>query len=125
MAVEVETAGTIAPELDGLVDRWNVSPKLASSGNPRERRYKPDVLRAFEATGRAAFKFVVGAPSELDEVQDIVDECGLTSVLVMPEGVDAPTVLARMQELAGPVLARGWDLTPRLHILLWGDRRGV
>ena len=55
--VEVETAGTIAPDLD--VDQWNVSPKLANSGNPRDRRYKPDVLRAFEATGRAAFKFVV------------------------------------------------------------------
>ena len=125
MAVEVETAGTIAPALDGLVDRWNVSPKLASSGNPVDRRHKPEVLRAFEATGRAAFKFVVRSPSELGEAQAVVDECGLTTVLVMPEGVDAATVLARMQELAEPVLARGWALTPRLHVLLWGNRRGA
>ena len=32
--IEVETNGTIPPgELTGLVDQWNVSPKLASSGN--------------------------------------------------------------------------------------------
>ena len=31
---------------------------------------------------------------------------------------------ARMQALADPVLALGWNLTSRLHILLWGDERG-
>jgi hypothetical protein len=43
----------------------------------------------------------------------------------MPEGIDAATVTGRLQELAEPVLERGWHLTPRLHILVWGDRRGV
>ncbi len=69
--VEVETAGTIAPELD--VDQWNVSPKLANSGNPLDRRYKPDVLGRFQATGRAAFKFVVADRGDLEEVADIVE----------------------------------------------------
>ena len=125
--LEVETAGTIAPTADAvaLVDQWNVSPKLANSGNPRERRYRPDVLRAFEATGNAIFKFVVAAPSELDEVGAIVDECKLGRVVIMPEGTDAATLASRGQALAGAVLERGWDLTTRLHVLIWGDRRGV
>lgn len=124
--VEVETSGTIAPSLpDGLVDRFNVSPKLANSGMASERRYRPDVLRAFRDGGRAAFKFVVRDVADLDEVDRIVAECGLGPVWVMPEGTDAATVLARMQELAPHVLARRWNLTPRLHVLLWGDRRGV
>jgi hypothetical protein len=42
----------------------------------------------------------------------------------MPEGTDAATLTERMQALAPAVLARGWRLTPRLHVLLWGDRRG-
>jgi hypothetical protein len=42
----------------------------------------------------------------------------------MPEGTDAATVTARMHELADPVSARGWNLTTRLHVLLWGDERG-
>ena len=124
--VEVETAGTLTPSLaDGLVDRWNVSPKLANSGMDRDRRYRPDVLRALQATGRAVFKFVVTAPDDLDEVDAMVAECGLGPVWVMPEGTDAATVLARLQELAPHVVARRWSLTPRLHILVWGDRRGT
>lgn len=127
LRVEVETAGTLAPEpgiLD-LVDRFNVSPKLANSGNPVERRLRPEVLRAFEASGKAVFKFVVQGPAELDEVQAVVDECGLSEVWVMPEGTDAAALTARMQALAPAALARGWHLTPRLHVHLWGDRRGV
>jgi 7-cyano-7-deazaguanosine (preQ0) biosynthesis protein QueE len=122
--VEVETAGTIAPTLPG-VDQWNVSPKLTNSGMSVERRHKPDVLRAFAATGRAVFKFVVMDPADLDEIADLVDECGLRDVWVMPEGTDPDTVLRGLRDLVEPVLARGWNLTPRLQVLIWGDRRGV
>jgi 7-cyano-7-deazaguanosine (preQ0) biosynthesis protein QueE len=124
--IEVETNGTLRPRLtDGLVTQWNVSPKLANSGMALDHRYRPDVLRAFQATGRAMFKFVVTKPADLDEVQLIVDGCGLTNVYIMPEGTDAKTVTAGLEELAEPVVARGWNLTARLHILIWGDRRGV
>lgn len=123
--VEVETSGTIAPILGpDLVDRFNVSPKLANSGNRQSRPYRPDVLRSFQESGRAVFKFVAQDPSDLLEVDSMVDECGLEPVYVMPEGTDAETLTARMRELAEPVLARGWVLTPRLHILLWGNERG-
>ncbi|HSH61162.1 MAG TPA: 7-carboxy-7-deazaguanine synthase QueE [Acidimicrobiales bacterium] len=123
--IEVETSGTISPLLDpDLVDQYNVSPKLANSGNRQSRPYRPDVLRSFQASGRAVFKFVARAPSDLLEVESMVAQCGLDPVYVMPEGTDAQTVTVRMQELAGPVLTRGWVLTPRLHILLWGDERG-
>ena len=124
--VEVETGGTIAPAVpEGLVGRWNVSPKLASSGMAPERRHRPDVLRAFVDTGRAVFKFVVQRPGELDEVAAMVDGSGLDPVWIMPEGTDEATVLARMRALAPHVVARGWNLTPRLHVLVWGDRRGT
>lgn len=125
--IEVETAGTIAPrpELVPLVHQWNVSPKLANSGNRRDRRYRPDALRAFEATGRAVFKFVAAQPADLDEAAAIVAECGLTDVWVMPEGTSAEVLQARMAALADAVVARGWSLTPRLHVELWGDKRGV
>jgi 7-cyano-7-deazaguanosine (preQ0) biosynthesis protein QueE len=121
--VEVETNGTVAPGVE--VSQWNVSPKLANSGIALERRYRPVVLRAFAATGRAVFKFVVTTVDDLEEIQRMVDDCGLDNVWIMPEGTDAETVIARLADLAEPVLARGWHLTPRLHILIWGDRRGV
>ena len=125
--VEIETAGTLSPtaELVGLVTRFNVSPKLANSGNDLERRLKPDVLRAFEATGRASFKFVAVEVADLEEIADIVDDNGLTDVWVMPEGTDPETLVARGRALIEAVQERGWNLTTRLHVLLWGDRRGV
>ena len=126
--IEVETAGTIAPraEITALVDRFNVSPKLENSGNPRDQRFKPAVLRAFVETRRAVFKFVVASAADLDEVAAIVSECGIDdqSVWAMPEGVDPATILARGNALADSVLARGWNMTTRLHVLLWGNERG-
>jgi 7-cyano-7-deazaguanosine (preQ0) biosynthesis protein QueE len=125
--IEVETAGTRSPliEVASAVDQFNVSPKLANSGNPLERRYQPDVLREFEASGKAVFKFVCASVADLDEVAGVVDECRLTSVWVMPEGTSADVVRERMGLLVDAVLARGWNLTPRLHVELWGDKRGV
>jgi 7-carboxy-7-deazaguanine synthase len=124
--VEVETNGTRVPSdaLAALVARWNVSPKIANSGVPEDRRIHPGALAALLATGRASFKFVVAAASELDEVSALVDAHRLAPVWIMPEGTDAATVLERARDLAGPVLERGWNLTPRLHVLLWGDERG-
>jgi 7-carboxy-7-deazaguanine synthase len=126
LEVEVETNGIHAPEPELVehVDRFNVSPKLANAGIERSRRYKPEVLRSFQATGKAVFKFVACEPADLEEIDAVVAECDLTDVWVMPEGTDAPTLVARARRLADAVLGRGWQLTPRLHILLWGDERG-
>ena len=124
--VEIETNGTIVPDdgLVGLVGQWNVSPKLANSGIPHDKRIRPDALAALSTTGRAVFKFVATEAADLDEVADLVDTHGLKRVWIMPEGTDPTTLLERTRQLADPVLARGWNLTPRLHVLLWGDQRG-
>ena len=128
-SVEVETNATLAPgpELAGLVDRWNVSPKLANSGVSSELREVPDALEAFAALaadGRAAFKFVATGLDDLDEIAALVDRHHLAPVWVMPEGTTPGAVMAGTRALADPVLARGWNLTTRLHVLVWGDERG-
>jgi organic radical activating enzyme len=124
--VEIETSGTIrpVPVLVSSVSAFNVSPKLASSMVPGERRIRPDALAAFAASGKAVFKFVACSVRDLDEVAELADRFGLTPVWVMPEGVTGERVLGGMRNLAGEVLQRGWNLTGRMHILLWGDTRG-
>jgi organic radical activating enzyme len=123
--IEVETSGTIAPtvELTGPVTRFNVSPKLAHSGLAHHQRIRPAVLAEFAATGKAVFKFVVQEVCDLDEIAELVAAHGLEPVWVMPEGTDSATVLARMRDLADPVLDRGWHLSTRLHVLLWENTR--
>ena len=119
--VEVETSGTIMPsrELTELVSTFNVSPKLAGSQVPLARRVRPNALEAFAGSGKAVFKFVVTSRGELDEIAGLERSFGLSPVWVMPEGVTSGGVLAGMRDLAEDVLARGWNLTSRMHILLW------
>src|SRR5262249_21928645 len=59
--IEVETSGTILPRAEFAVhvDQWNVSPKLANSGNPCDKREIPDVIRNFAFRDNAFFKFVI------------------------------------------------------------------
>jgi organic radical activating enzyme len=124
--VEFETNGTMPPLPELLTDgvRFNVSPKLSNAGGEESKRIAPDALRVFADSGRAVFKFVAERESDLEEIQHLVDRFGLNPVYVMPEGITPETVIERARVLADPVIARGWSMTTRLHILLWKDERG-
>lgn len=124
--IEIETSGTIAPTamIVSAVTRFNVSPKLAHSRLRRHQRIRPAVLKDLAASGKAIWKFVVQDIADLDEIQELVSAYDFHPVWVMPEGTDSTTVLARMRLLADPVLARGWNLSTRLHTLLWENDRG-
>jgi len=130
--VEIETAGTIAP--DELMEwplgvRFNVSPKLASSGNELERRYRPEVLRSLCQRGTTNFKFVVSRDnvlSDLAEIEEITQDCGLPSerVWIMPEGTGPQDQLEGMRQLERMIINQEWNLSVRLHVLIWGNERG-
>jgi 7-cyano-7-deazaguanosine (preQ0) biosynthesis protein QueE len=124
--VEIETNGTIAPDtaLVEQVARFNVSAKLANSGVPVERRIRPVALRAFVHSGKAAFKFVVVDADDVAELVELQARHSLAPVWVMPEGVTTQVVLAGLRSIIGPALQHGWNVTPRLHILLWENERG-
>jgi 7-carboxy-7-deazaguanine synthase len=128
--VEIETNGTKIPS-DGLaayVDQWNVSPKLAHSGVARERAWVPDALDWFvnRAPSRVAFKFVCQTKADLDEVALLVEASGMDArtVWIMPEGRDHDTLRRHGEDIADEAIRRGWNLTGRMHVELWGDTRG-
>jgi organic radical activating enzyme len=108
------------------VAAFNVSPKLAGFAAVLDfaRRINPAALTALAGTGKAVFKFVVTSRADLAEIAALRREYRLDPVWVMPEGTTAERVLAVMREVAADVLASGWHLTSRLHVLLWGDQRG-
>jgi 7-carboxy-7-deazaguanine synthase len=43
----------------------------------------------------------------------------------MPEGTDAATLSERGLWLVEICKERGYRFSPRLHVMLWGNRRGV
>jgi 7-carboxy-7-deazaguanine synthase len=126
--VEVETSGTVLPDaaLASSVDQWNVSPKLASSGNAVEQRDVPAALRWFAAQPHAYLKFVVTAPDDVAEVQALVERYGVPAerVLLMPEGTSAAALAERSVWLVPRCQDLGYRFSTRLHVLLWGDERG-
>lgn len=127
--VEIETNGTIPPkpELVEQVNQFNVSPKLENSGNELKRRLRDTAMEAYAATEKSDFKFVVAEPTDVTEVQDIVDRYAIAPnhVFLMPEGRDEETIRARQLELVELCKANGYNLTTRLHIMIWGSKRGV
>lgn len=124
--IEVETNGTVAPTPE-LAERcqFNVSPKLANSGNTRRARFRPDVLKRFNALPLTTFKFVATEPEDLDEVEEIVQSCQLDpeKIIIMPEGTTQADITSHAAALAEHVKNKGWRLVPRLQVMLWGSQR--
>ncbi|QTN31483.1 7-carboxy-7-deazaguanine synthase QueE [Akkermansiaceae bacterium] len=126
---ELETNGTRMPGEAFLagVDQMNVSPKLANSGMDEAKRIRPEVLRGLAGTGKAWFKFVVQGEADVQEVLTLAEGNGIAPgrVILMPEG----RTLAEIDKIAGWLAERCRDLglrfSDRLHVRLWGDRRGV
>lgn len=129
IAVEVETNGTTkAPaRLDARIDQYNVSPKLAHSGNAAELALIPERLAAYAADERAFFKFVIAQASDVDEVLEIVSAHTVPAsrVFLMAEGTTSEAQRERQAWLSGLALKHGFRMSDRLHIHLYGDTRGT
>lgn len=138
--ITIETAGTIARPVP--CDLWSISPKLAHStptGDPRdptghwakvheERRLNFEALQALlDLPGDHQLKFVVGSPKDLEEIESVLARLrGFApgDVLLMPEGVRPPEPGA-LGWLVEACTARGWRLCRRLHLDLFGNKRGT
>lgn len=127
--LEVETNGTFSPgdALGARIDQWNVSPKLENGGDPRAARVVPAALAALVATGRAYFKFVLDEPREAQEALALARELGVPDerVLFMAQATNREELHARAPLVAAEALARGVGYSHRLHVELWGGRRGT
>lgn len=126
--VEIETNGTIAPEhnLEGIVDQWNVSPKLSNCEEPERRRLVDNVLRVFRENPKAYFKFVIQCGDDLNEVEMLVRRLRLprSRSYLMPEAADAKTLEKRSKWLVEHCNKMGFSFSPRLHIEMWDGMRG-
>jgi 7-carboxy-7-deazaguanine synthase len=129
MAVEIETNGTVAPpaRLDVRVDQYNVSPKLAHSGNPPELALIPERLDGWAAEPRAFLKFVIANPEDVAEVLELQRRYRFRPerVFMMAEGTDSTSLRTRQAWLSELCLKHGFRMSDRMHIHLYGDTRGT
>ena len=112
----------------------SISPKLANSTpagdwaiRHENTRINLPVLRTLLDRYPYQLKFVVANPADLDVIRALVDSLAAPpgNVILMPEGRDPALLRERSLWLAPLCLEHGFRLSPRLHVDLWGDRRGV
>lgn len=131
---EVESNATSFPEkiVDDFV--WNLSPKLKSSQQKTpamdEKRLKQIRRWGEYSRGRdnVTFKFVVSGEEDLVEIQELIAQHQIEPHLVylMAEGQSQESqALERVEWLIEHCKRTGFNFSPRLHVLYWGDRRGV
>lgn len=126
---EVETNATRlpSPAFADAIDQFNVSPKLSNAGMPESLRLNTEALAFFAAAGKAWFKFVVSSPADLAEIQTLAARFAIprSRILLMPEGRNAAELDKSAPWLAEICRDLGFRFCDRLHIRLWGDKRGV
>jgi organic radical activating enzyme len=126
---EVETNGTRTPSpaFAEAVDQFNVSPKLSNSGVKKSLRLVPDTLRFFASSPKSWFKFVIACMADLDEVLALQNEFSIPAsrILLMPEGRTAAELDTTAADIAELCRTHGFRFCDRIHIRLWGDKRGV
>jgi 7-carboxy-7-deazaguanine synthase len=136
MHVTIETAGTVYKPVK--CDLMSISPKLANS-TPLTReggrwaaqhdrlRHQPEVLRKLMDGYPYQLKFVVAEAGDLCEISKMLEELGADRgrVLLMAEGIDAATLHERAGWLVELCKREGFRYSPRLHVDLWGNLRGV
>ena len=126
---ELETNGTLLPSegFDKLIHQYNVSPKLENSGNPAKNRLCSEALTFFSKSPKAWFKFVIASDTDLEEVVAIQAKYNIpqSRILLMPEGRDEVSLQHRRLWLADLCRDKNYRFSDRLHIQLWGSKRGV
>ena len=132
--VTIETAGTVDAEV--TADLMSISPKLGNStpiddpvwkSRHEANRDAPEVIRRWLETFDYQLKFVVDQPDDVLEIDRYVERFdGVESgrIWLMPQAVTGEQIAELASWIREAAESRGWRVSPRLHIELWGNRPG-
>ncbi|MET0261545.1 MAG: 7-carboxy-7-deazaguanine synthase QueE [Rariglobus sp.] len=137
--ITIETAATVAPA--GIAcDLASLSPKLGNSApdsrlpdawreRHNETRWNPEAIRAWVDGYTYQFKFVVSTPEDVAEMESLLGSLGREiprhKILLMPEAISLERLRERAAWLGELCKARGYRYAHRLHIELYGNKRGT
>jgi len=136
--ITIETAGTVWKDVPH--DLASLSPKLANStptdreegrfaaAHDRQRLNFKVLQRFIDSAPDFQLKFVVAGEADLAEIEQILrklDDWKPADVLLMPEGTDAVTLADRTGWVGEVCKRKGFRFCPRLHVMMYGNRRGT
>lgn len=116
--ISIETNGTLFDSRMGMLNHINCSPKKQSINF--------DILRRINWLPQSRFKFVFEKEKE-KWWETVIDAVGIKKdrVWIMPEGTHSSLQIEDSIKVVEYCKEKGFNFTPRLHILLWGPKRGV
>lgn len=136
--ITIETAATVFEPVK--LDLASLSPKLSNS-TPAKReggrfarahddlRLNSEAIQQFiDTSPDFQLKFVVCDPQDLIEIKALLSglkDWSAGDVLLMPEGIDAQTLQERSSWVSELCKAEGFRFCPRLHVMLYGNKRGT
>jgi 7-carboxy-7-deazaguanine synthase len=136
--ITIETAATVYEPV--AVDLASLSPKLSNStpfereggkfaaAHERQRLNIPVIQRFIDDAPDFQLKFVVSSEPDLREIEELLAQLkgwNPSDVQLMPEGTDATTLAGRAPWIADVCKRTGYRFCPRLHVALYGNKRGT
>ena len=124
---EIETNGTFKiMDIKDYLNQITCSPKMENSGNAKELRYKPEVIKNYldfantDKDKHTIFKFVVGSVYDIEEIDAFVfmNNIPKTMVYLMPKGIYSNDVIESTKMLCDIGLKKGYRITTRLQVIL-------
>jgi 7-carboxy-7-deazaguanine synthase len=134
----IETAVTMFHPVS--LDLASLSPKLSNSTpvdredgrfaamHERQRLNIPVIQQFIDHSPGFQLKFVVSSESDVREIETLLPRLknwSPSDVLLMPEGIDAEVLQERSSWIGEICKKKGYRFCPRLHILMYGNRRGT
>lgn len=138
--ITLESNGTYWGDFINYIDLMSVSPKLKSSvpfGTPYEKmheknRVNTNVLKSineYHNQGKldAQWKFVFTGEDDINEILELRDTIGFrdSDIYLMPEGTTREQLDMKRLPTIEACIKYGFNYTDRLHIIAWGNKRGV
>ncbi|WP_252192812.1 7-carboxy-7-deazaguanine synthase QueE [Rhizobium sp. CSW-27] len=136
----LETQGSVARAWFADLDVLVLSPKPPSSGMAFDAQALQACVETAASGPRTVLKFVIFDEADFAFARQVAGLCPALPVYLQPGNhtppppeaedavIDLDGIMGRMHWLVDRVMAEGWftaTVLPQLHVLLWGNRRGV
>ena len=138
--ITLETNGTFTGDFIKYTDLASISPKLKSSvpfntefeKTHGKNRINLNVLKNYSLLKEnnlidIQLKFVFTSEADLKEIKELQTKAGFSDkdIYLMPEGISEEDLRKNRVQTIEACLKNGYNYTDRIHIIAWGDKRGV
>ena len=97
-----------------------VSPKLSNS----RQKVNEESIWYWAQQNNCIFKFIIQAKEDLQEIDTFINKFGINLQKVYI-GLEGHSLQSQLQPvLVDEIIALGFNFSPRLHLMLWGNERG-